>query len=255
MKMTAIWIACVVMALTFAGGLAGFYLQKLLPEQHSVDKAKDMIGSVMGLVTLLLALVLGTVVASANVYSTTQQSDLQSLSVQTIQLDEALAQFGPETKPIRDKLEDNLRKSINLVWGGGYVDPAELRVSRAIAALRAFKAAVRSLDAKTPEQKDALAAAESHLGQFEQTRLLMSLQLTTPFSKPLLLVVVFWSFFLFCGFGLLSPINATTIGSHGSGAFAVGSAIFLILELSQPYSGLVRISPAALEQTADSIDK
>jgi hypothetical protein len=35
----------------------------------------------------------------------------------------------------------------------------------------------------------------------------------------------------------------------------VGSAIFLILELSQPYSGLFRISPAALEETVDSIDK
>jgi hypothetical protein len=39
------------------------------------------------------------------------------------------------------------------------------------------------------------------------------------------------------------------------GAFAVGSAIFLILELSEPYSGLFRISPAALEQTIDTIDR
>ena len=253
--MTAIWVAIFVALLTFSGGVAGFKLQKLLPEQHSVDKSKDMIGSVMGLVTLLLALVLGTVVASAYVYSTTQQSELQALSAQVIQLDEALAQFGPEAKPLRDKFEENLRNSIRHIWGGEEVGAAELSVSKAMAALQAFQAAIRSLDAKTPEQKTALAAANSHLSQFEQIRLLMSLQLANSFSRPLLIVVVFWSFFLFCGFGLLSPVNATTTGSLAFGAFAVASAIFLILELSQPYTGLFRISPAALEQTVDSIDK
>ncbi len=253
--MTAIWIAVAVTLLTFAGGMAGFKLQILLPEEHSADKSKDMIGSVMGLVTLLLALVLGTVVASAYVYSTTQQSEIQALSAQVLQLDEALAQFGPEAKPIRDKLKENLGNSLKLIWGSRSVDPGELHVAKAAAALHGFGAAIRSLDAKTPEQKDALAAVNSHFAQFEQTRLLMSLQLTNSFSRPLLVVVIFWSFFLFGGFGLLSPINATTIGSLAFGAFAVGSAIFLIIELSQPYTGLVRISPAALEQTVDSINR
>jgi hypothetical protein len=124
-----------------------------------------------------------------------------------------------------------------------------------MATMSVFKGAIRSLDAKTPEQKDAVAAANSHLGQIEQTRLLMSLQLANPVSKPLLIVVVFWSFFLFCSFGLLSKLNATTIGALAFGALAVGSGISLILELSQPYTGIFRISPAALEQTVDPIDK
>ena len=253
--MTAVWIAIFVTLLTLAGGLVGFYLQNLLPEQHSVEKSRDMIGSVMGLVTLLLALVLGTIVGSAYVFSTTQQSELQALSVQVIQLDEALAQFGSEAKPLRDKLKASMLNNLKLIWGGGEVDPGDLHVSKAMAALQAYKTAIQSLDAKTPEQKTALAAANSHLGQFVQTRLLMSLQLANPFSRPLLVVVVFWSFFLFCGFGLLSPINATTMGALAFGAFAVGSAMFLILELSQPYTGLIRTSPAALEQTVDAIDK
>jgi hypothetical protein len=83
----------------------------------------------------------------------------------------------------------------------------------------------------------------------------MSLQLAVPFSKPLLVVVVAWSTFLFCGFGLLSRLTATTLAAMAFGAFAVASAIFLILELSEPYSGLFRISPAALEQTLDTIDR
>ena len=253
--MTAVSAAIVVTLLTFAGGLLGLYLQRALPDQHSVEKSRDMIGAVMGLVTLLLALVLGTIVGSAYFFSATQQSELQAMSAQWIQFDEALSQFGPEAKPLRDKLKENLDKSVKLFWGGTDVDPGELHVSKAMAEMQALKDAFRSVDAKTPEQKDAVAGAMAHLGQVEQTRLLMSLQLAKPFSKPLLIVVVFWSFFLFCGFGLLSKLNATTIGALAFGALAVGSGIFLILELGQPYTGLFRISPAALEQTIDSIDK
>ena len=183
--MAAIWVAILVTALTFAGGLAGLFLQRLLPDEHSAEKSRDMIGAVMGLVTLLLALVLGTIVGSAYFFSATQQSELQGLSAQWIQIDEALAQFGPESKPLRDKLKENLDKSVKLFWGGTDVDPGQLHVSKAMAEMQALKDAIRSLDAKTPEQKDAVAGAMAHLGQVEQTRLLMSLQLAHPFSKPL----------------------------------------------------------------------
>ena len=253
--MEAVWVGIAVTIITFLGGVLGLTLQTRLPDEHSVEKSRDMIGAVMGLVTLLLALVLGTIVGSAYFFSATQQSELQALSAQAIQLDEALAQFGPEAKPLRDAYKANLGKNLQLFWGGGEVDPGELNVSKAMATMSGLKGAIHSLDPKTPEQKDAVAGANAHLAQIEQTRLLMSLQLANPFSKPLLIVVVFWSFFLFCGFGLMSRLNATTLAALAFGAFAVGSAIFLILELSQPYTGLFKISPAALQETVDSIDK
>jgi hypothetical protein len=39
------------------------------------------------------------------------------------------------------------------------------------------------------------------------------------------------------------------------GACAVSSALFLILELSQPYTSLLRVSPAGLEQTIVDLAK
>ena len=95
--MTAVWVGIVVTIITFLGGVLGLYLQKRLPDEHSAEKSREMIGAVMGLVTLLLALVLGTIVGSAYFFS-----ELQALSAQAIQLDEALAQFGPDAKPLRD---------------------------------------------------------------------------------------------------------------------------------------------------------
>ncbi len=63
--MTTVWICIGVAVLAFVSGVIGLYLQKLLPETHSVEKARDMIGAIVGLVSLLLALVLGTLIGSA----------------------------------------------------------------------------------------------------------------------------------------------------------------------------------------------
>ena len=46
---------------------------------------------------------------------------------------------------------------------------------------------------------------------------------------------------LFFGYGLLSDVDVLTIVLAGLGATCVASAVFLILELSDPYSGLFRM--------------
>ena len=67
------------------------------------------------------------------------------------------------------------------------------------------------------------------------------------------MIVVSWALILFCGYGLLSRINATTLTALGFGAFAVGSALFLILELSQPFTGVFRVPSGAFDQMLGSL--
>ena len=54
---------------------------------------------------------------------------------------------------------------------------------------------------------------------------------------------------LFCGFGVLSRFNATSVVALAFGSFAAASAAFLVLELNKPFTGLFRIPGAAVEQT------
>ena len=60
-------------------------------------------------------------------------------------------------------------------------------------------------------------------------------------SKPLLMAVASWLVVIFFGFGLIAPPNATTMLALGASAFSVACALFLILELDHPLSGLIRI--------------
>ena len=162
--MVSVFVAIAVAILTFAGGLAGMYAQRLLPDQHSVEKSRDMIGAVIGLVTLLLALVLGTLIGNTYYFSATQQSELQTLSAHSLLLDKALAQYGPETKPMRDRIKEALVRNYETFWQGGDADPQKLTAATAMADLQPMGDYLNSLDPKTPEQKRAVSSAQVHFG-------------------------------------------------------------------------------------------
>jgi hypothetical protein len=252
---TSVLISVVVAALTFGSGLAGLYLQKRLPQQHMSGGSRDMILAVIGLVTLLLALVLGTLVGNTYAFFATQKSELETFASRALLFDQALEQYGPEAKPVRDLLKQGLTQSYEIFWRGADADPKQLKVEVVLTHWQPILDSLKSLNPATAAQKEALSAAALNLGLMEQTRLLMSLQLASPIAWSLVIIVVAWATFLFCGFGVLSGTNPTTLVVLALGAISVASAIYLIIDLSQPYSGLFRVSPASLEQTIEAIDR
>ncbi len=59
-------------------------------------------------------------------------------------------------------------------------------------------------------------------------------------------MLVFWLTLLFASFGLFVRPNVTVVVSLFASALAVCGAIFLILEMYQPYSGFILVSDAPL---------
>jgi hypothetical protein len=77
----------------------------------------------------------------------------------------------------------------------------------------------------------------------------MSLQVASPLvSWVLIAILLFWIVALFFGIGLFAESNSLVLSALAFGALSIAFAIFLILELGLPYTGLMRVSPAALEQ-------
>ena len=65
-------------------------------------------------------------------------------------------------------------------------------------------------------------------------------------SKAMLIILVSWLVVIFFGFSVIAPPNATTTLALVASAFSVACAIFLILELDQPFGGLIHITSAPL---------
>ena len=236
----------IVALLTFASGLLGFFLQWLLPVQHVAD-AKGMIGSIIGLVTLLLALVLGLLVWTSYGVYTNQNSESQSLGPLILKLDFALEQYGPEADRGRDLLRAAVVRARGRFWGGGGQTDGVSPYAQARTDLHDITAFFAGLEPATEQQKQIITTAVPNFMQVVETTLLMTRQLANPVPRLLLFVVIGWSALLFMSYGLLGTFNALSVAIEALGSIAVASAVFMILEFSQPYSGLFRISPVGVD--------
>lgn len=234
----------------FAGGALGLILHRTLPEKHLTGGAKDMVGAVVGLITLLSALALSLLIWTAYGVYAGQNLAIQTLAAKVLQLDLALADYGPEANAVRAQVRQGLAKSLDEIWGANESDAnfAAKNFAAAVQNMRGREASLAGLQPSTDVQKQALAAAMSTVEAIGQSRLQMSFALTSPISYPLLLIVVAWATSLFCGYGLLSGGGAMSFVAVIVGALGVASAVYLILLLSDPYAGLFHVSSAPLEQ-------
>ena len=247
--------AVVVAICAFSAGVLGLHLQKWLPERHTTDRSRDMISSMVALVSLVLALVLGTLVSSSFGAFSTQESELETLATNALELDMALAQYGPESRPARDVLRNTLVRTRELFWGKSGANSMAFGVAVALPGITAMNDSLSLLDPKTPMQKALFSSAIDYKKAIESTRLKMSLQLASSVAPPLLLIIGFWAVLLFLGYGLLSRVNAMTVAVLGFGALSVAGAVFLIVDLHRPYAGLIHVPPGALTEAIDTMMK
>ncbi|HXZ16354.1 MAG TPA: hypothetical protein VEH77_10350 [Roseiarcus sp.] len=251
--MSSLLFALVVAVLAFGAGLLGLKLHDWLPEKHAPDRSREMIGAMTGMLSLLLAIVLGTLVGAAYSGYATHKTEMETMNARALQLDSALASFGPEGQMGRDGLKKAITQSYNKIWGGERPDFSGLDLKSFVIGFRVLDQYLGSLTPTTDVQKQALATANAAAAQLELTQILTNLQLASGVNWPMLTIVMCWSLLLFCGYGLVSPVNATVVVSMALGAIAVGSAVFLIIELTNPYAGLIKLSPGAIVETINAL--
>lgn len=239
-------IALFVTGLIAAGGLAGLTLQRLLPEAYTSDRIRDMIGGVVGQLTLLLVLVNGLLIWTAYGVYNTQQVELQTLVARALEFDLEMRQFGADANSARQILRTDLVWAHEQFWGGDQARAASYDAS--YKAMADMSAALDGLQPKTPAQTSLLAAARANYAFIGEQRLLMSLQVTSPVPWPLVYAVTFWSCMMFASMGLLSKLSPMSVAMLLLGSMSIGLAIFLILDYSRPYTGVNRVSPVPLEQ-------
>jgi hypothetical protein len=232
---------------TFGASVVGMLLQWVVPAQV-LTESKGTVGAMVGLVTLLLALVLGLLVFTAFSLFTTQRDEAYSLGPVVIELDLALEQYGPEAASGRAGLRAALERSRARFFGDGKRGPQPFTFEETRATLNGLSSYFDTLQPATDAQRQLLTSARDLAKKFADTQMLMARQLANPFPPYVLVVVVCWASALFLGNGLVATPNAVTVGAHLLGAIAIGSAIFLMLELSQPYTGVVRLSSAGVDR-------
>lgn len=242
--MSSTAIIAIVLASVFGGALAGLLLRRFLTQDHISAESKDTVKLSMALVSTMSALVLGLLVSSAKSFYDTQSAELNQMSADIVALDRLLAHYGPETKVAREELRFVVIRSLDRIW------PQER--TRAFGEPLSNKSAealldeIQALSPKDDKQRSLGAQALNLAVSIGRIRWLMYEQSNSSFSRTLLAVMVFWLILVFFSFGLFAPPNIIAIASLFAAALAVSGAIFLILEMYMPFTGLIQISSAPL---------
>lgn len=253
--MNSLIIAPVVFVFCFGAALAGMALRVRLPEGHVDSDSREVMKLVMGLIATMAALVLGLLIASAKNTYDTQATELQQVAVNIVQIDEMLALYGPQTREVRGMLKVAVEGAHDRVWPANNARPDIMLPEGHRATADVFFEKLHELAPATEAQRYALTAALQIGSSLGHTRLLMSEQLDGSVSWLLLAVLVFWVTVLFLGFGLFARLHVTMTVAFIIGALSVSSAIFLILELSRPYEGVMHLSDAPLRNALAVIDR
>ncbi len=244
--MSPLLMSAIVFACVLGGTFLGMFLRSRLPEHHLSGATKDVVRLGTGLIGTIAALVLGLLIASANSTYETQSSQVQQLTANTVVLDRILAQYGPETDLARNMLRGAVAAMADRIWRENGSESRKGEPFEASTAGLSFYDEIQKLSPRNDTQRSLQASAINGAQDLAKTRLLLFTEAGMTIPLPFLVVLVSWLAIIFASFSLFADNNATTIGALVIFALSASASIYLILELSQPFTGLMMISSEPL---------
>jgi hypothetical protein len=248
--MNPLGISLIVFACILAGMFLGRVLRDFLPEEQVTGDSKDAIKLGVGLIGTLTAMVLGLMVASAKGTYDTQRNGLAQLSANVIMLDRVLAHYGSDARNVRTELKNAIKELLEQAWGGeaSLVSVMEAQGERGMEGrYEVLFDKIQDLPAKNDVQRALKAQALKTATDIGQTRWQMFSQKDGSIPTPFIVVLVFWLTLILACFSLLAPRNMASLVTLLICVLAVSSAVFMVMELDQPFQGLFQISSGPLQ--------
>jgi hypothetical protein len=242
--MSALALSLLIFALILGGIFLGALLRQALPKHHLNKDSQDVLRLGVGLIATIAGLVLGLLIAGAKGSFDTQNTQVKQITADLILLDGILAQYGPEARPIREGIRSSVDPFVDRLWR-----EKAAKVTAPFAANASTEQiylAIQGLSPQSDLQRSLQARAAQLSNDLVQTRLLLFVETDNQIPAPFLIILVFWLVIIFASFSLFSALNATVFTCLSIFALSASGAIYLILELVQPFSGLMTISSGPL---------
>jgi len=252
MSSTVAFIASFIAILFGAAG--GMWLRKH-PSVAALDTgSKELIRLSAGFLATLAALVIGLMIASAKNFYDSQSTNIRQLGANAVLADQMLGKYGAEAKQARALLREGTPQTIARIWqeNRGHVGGSTFVVSETG---ERFYNAIEALKPVTDEQRSLKSRLGQITGDLARTRLLVFTQSDNAIPVPFFIVLVFWLMAIFASFCLFAEAEAIVIASVLVFALSVSSALFLIVDLSHPFEGLMQISDHHLRVVLPELDK
>ena len=237
-------LSCVIFALILGGIVLGALLRRTLPQHHLSKDSQDVVRLGVGLIATIAALVLGLLIAAAKGSFDTQSGQVKQITADIILIDALLEQYGPEAAPIRTQMRSVIGPFADRLW---HEKAAMMAAPYAMnASAENVYLAIQALAPHNDLQRSLQSRAAQISTDLVQTRLLLFVESDSAIPAPFIAILAFWLIIIFASFSLFAALNVTVFSFLALFALSASCAIFLILELSQPFTGLLMIQSAPL---------
>jgi len=244
--MNDLWISLIVFAVIFGGALTGVFVRPLLSEKHLHPDSKEVVKMATGLIGTLAALVLGLLIASAKSSFDQKTNQVRQMTATIILLDDLLAQYGPEAASLRTLLRQSIPPLANRIWREEEIPASNPVHFESTAQSLAFENQLERLSPDNDTERSLLSRAIQAFTEGAQIRLQLFAQAGGSIPAPFLIILVFWLGAIFVSFTLFARTNLVVMAALFVCALSFACAIFLVLELDNPFSGLMGMSSATL---------
>jgi hypothetical protein len=246
-------IGFVILVVVFSGALLGMLIGRLLPSDHVSAETKAVISVSMAVVGTASALVLGLLISSAHTSFATRNAEVARMSVDIIRLDRLLRRFGREADAARDGLQRYAEMKFDDLFPGGTGGKPNVDNSATLETMERVQDAILALRPGDDRQHWVIAQALQLAAGISETRWLLVQQSGSSIPLPFLIMLVFWLTLLFTSFGLFAPRNLTTTAALFLCALAISGGIEMVLDMDNPFEGVVHFSSAPMRHAMEVI--
>ena len=246
-------IGFIAFVVILAGAFAGLWARQRLPAQHLSDETKSLVSVSMAVVGTIAALVLGLLISNANTSFIARSSEVTALSADILRLDQMLRLYGPETNPARGKLLQFAERKTNDLFPDSATD---VRVDNESTYEVLQQVEYLMLELQPPDDRHRwfLQQGLAHASKIGNTHWLLGQEAGQGTPKVFVALVVFWLTLLFASFGLFAPRNVISVLVLVLCALAVAGAVEMVLELEQPFGGVLHISQQPMRHAISAMN-
>jgi hypothetical protein len=254
--MSALTASGIVFAFAIGATLLGMFLRTRIPAHPLNRESWDLVTMVLAVLGTLTALVLGLMIDSSKKFVRKQDRP-----VETCRRKDCSARSYSRGIWIGNQRNTELmapaRRSADsrdLDRYGYLPKDLEETLSRG-RGIETIQQQILNLAPNDDAQRWFKATALDISNDIAQTRWMAVVNTDRSILLPFLAVLTFWTAAIFVIFGIFAPRNVSMFSTLAICALSIAGAIFLIVEMDQPFGGFVRVPSAPIEAVLNQLNK
>lgn len=242
--MNEVRIAVFVFLCLVIASLGALLSYQRLPEHQRQDDTQATVRLIANIFVVMTSLVLGLMITSAKGRFDAINRDVHTYASDLILLDRMLLLYGPEAAETRGKLLLYAERAANGQW----TTNGELSDKMSERLLEDIGTALRTLAPTSAPQLQIWNDVREQYRKVLALRWSLVEQAEGSIPRPLVLMLIAWLVLIFATFGFRAPRNAIIVIGFVAASALIGGAIYLIVDMDEPFEGPIQISPAPLQR-------